>query len=101
MTTKTTYKIIAPLRSSFVFSIEAEKGLTHNEICNLVSNEDLSGCDPVIEWSEVKDSWYNEWNACCQSERSFAENPTYLDPWEATCIEDEEGNEVPLLRENS
>ena len=88
MTTKTTYKIIAPLRSSFVFSIEAEKGLTHNEICNLVSRDDLSGCIPIIDWGVIKDSWNDDWNA------AYSLDGRNVHPWDATSIEDEEGNEL-------
>ena len=38
---KTTYQLTAPLRSSFTFTVEAEEGLTHRQICELVSYQDL------------------------------------------------------------
>ena len=77
----------APLRSSFVFCIEAEEGLTHNEICNLVSRDDLSKCEPIIDWGVIKDSWNDDWNAAYSLERN-------VHPWDATYIEDESGNEI-------
>jgi len=85
---KVTYKFIAPYRSSMVFYLEAEKGLTHNELCNLVTSEELVDAEIVEDWDFVSESWYTDWNASC------AKEPKYLHPFDATCIEDPDGNEV-------
>jgi len=87
MTKKTTYILNAPLRSSFVFCIDAEEGLTHKEICNLVSRDDLANADIMVDWSDVKSSWEEDWNAATHIKGN-------VHPWDATYIEDESGNEI-------
>ena len=87
MTKKITYTLTAPLRSSFVFSIEAEEGLDRDEICNLVSRDDLANASPQIDWGDLKSSWEEDWNAATHIKGN-------VHPWDATYIEDESGNEI-------
>ena len=83
---KTTYQLTAPLRSSFTFTVEAEEGLTHRQICELVSYQDLGNSLPNTDWDDVKESCNNSWNASTQSGSSFTKNPQYVDAWDVTQI---------------
>lgn len=75
---KTTYKITAPFRSSMTFTLEAEEGLTHKEICERVTHENLEGA--VINWEAIEDSWFDDWNAAYRKESG------YVHPWDCTAI---------------
>ena len=86
MTNRITYQLTAPLRSSFTFTVEAEEGLTHRQICDLVSKDDLMNLSLNTDWGDVKDSWWDAWNAAYQSGSSFKQNPKYVDAWDATEI---------------
>ena len=86
MTNRITYQLTAPLRSSFTFTVEAEEGLTHRQICDLVSKDDLMNLSLNTDWGDVKDSWWDPWNASYQSGSSFKQNPRYVDAWDATEI---------------
>lgn len=86
MTNRITYQLTAPLRSSFTFTVEAEEGLTHRQICDLVSKDDLMNLSLNTDWGDVKDSWWDAWNAAYQSGSSFKQNPRYVDAWDATEI---------------
>ena len=80
----TTYKVFAPLRCTMVFHVEAPKGSTHNEICNLVRREDLQDAELIEEWDDVKNSWNEDW---------------YLDsvrPHDLVFIQDDWGIQVEL-----
>jgi len=86
MTNRITYQLTAPLRSSFTFTVEAEEGLTHRQICDLVSKDDLMNLSLNTDWGDIKDSWWDAWNAAYQSGSSFKQNPRYVDAWDATEI---------------
>ena len=86
MPNKVTYQLTAPLRSSFTFTVEAEEGLTHRQICELVSYEDLGNSTPNTDWYDVKESWNDPWNAAFQSGSCFKLKPRYVDAWDATEI---------------
>ena len=86
MTNRITYQLTAPLRSSFTFTVEAEEGLTHRQICDLVSKDDLMNLSLNTDWGDVKDSWWDAWNAAYQSGSSFKQNPRYVDAWDANEI---------------
>jgi len=75
---KTTYKITAPYRSSMTFFIEAEEGLTHKEICERVTHENLESAE--VNWECIEDSWFDDWNA------SYRKESRYVSPWDCTAI---------------
>ena len=72
------YKVTAPYRSSMTFFINAEDGLTHQEVCERVTHEDLENA--VVNWECIEDSWFDDWNA------SYRTEPRYVSPWDCTAI---------------
>ena len=88
--TLTTYTVTAPFRTRMEFKVEAEKGLSHQEICNLVENEHLK--EASIMEDEKERIW--SWEAVVEEKYHFAYGDFWVHPNEMTVIEDMEGNNV-------
>ena len=78
MPNKVRYELTAPYRSSMTFFIEAEEGLTHQEVCERVTDEDLENAE--VNWECLDDSWYDYWNA------SYRAGLRYVSAWDCTAI---------------
>ena len=77
MPNKVRYELTAPYRSSMTFFIEAEEGLTHQEVCERVTDEDLENAE--VNWECIDDSWYDDWNASCRVDLDMS-------AWDCTAI---------------
>ena len=78
MPKKVSYKLTAPYRASMTCLINAEDGLTHKEVCERVTHDDLAHA--VVNWECIEDSWFDDWNA------SYRTEPRYVSPWDCTAI---------------